>query len=352
MRPAFLLLTTLTLLVTTLSAQHPFTLTGELQGNYTGNITLHYTLNTQEPIAQTAPVENKTFHFKGQTPHPVQAVLQLEGLSTALWLYLDSGNIHVKARTNTFIDSEGRLVHNLQATSITGSYSEKLKSDFFAFWHTLLETNQSDSAKAEILYRHMLTLVDAQPSSNIGSELLRDADQLTYAQADTIFHHLSTGQQALAGSNGVAKLLQRLAHTERGKPFKFFDLSSKDGKAMSGQNLPHKYMLVDFWASWCGPCRREHPNLISLYTKYHPAGFEIVSISLDEERSQWLSAIANDELRWPQLSDLKGMSGPMVQYYALSFIPFNVLLDAQGRIIAKDIKGEKLQKLLAGLLQN
>jgi thiol-disulfide isomerase/thioredoxin len=339
----------LILLSLTTTAQRPFIITGELQGNYTGNITLHYTLNTHESITLTTPVENKTFQLEGQTPHPVQAVLELEGLSTALWLYLDSGNIRVKARTSAFIDKEGRLVHKLQATSITGSYSETLKSDFFTFWRDLLESDQSDSAKAETLYRHMLALVDAQPSSNMGSDLLRDADQLTYAQADTIFHHLSAEQQALASSNGVAKLLQRLAHTERGKSFKFFELISKDGKPMSGQNLSHQYMLVDFWASWCGPCRREHPNLVSLYNKYHPAGFEIVSISLDEEHPKWLSAIANDELTWPQLSDLKGMASPIAQYYALSFIPFNVLLDAQGRIIAKDIKGAKLQKLLADL---
>lgn len=332
------------------AAQRPFTVTGELQGRYAGTITLHYTLNTQESIALTTSVENKTFRFTGQVPHPVQAVLELEGLSTAIWLYLDSGNIHVKARTHTFVDGDGRLVNNLQAVSITGSYSEKLQDDFFTFWRGLLETDQTDSAKAGTLYRHMLALADAQPDSNLGSELLRDADLLTYAQADTIFHHLSTGQQALAGSNGVARLLQRLAHTERGTSFKFFMLADKDGKPMSGEDLPHTYMLVDFWASWCGPCRREHPNLVALYDKYHPAGFEIVSISLDEERPKWLSAIANDGLTWPQLSDLKGMTGPVAQYYALSFIPFNVLLDARGRIIAKDVKGEKLQKLLATLL--
>ena len=119
---------------------------------------------------------------------------------------------------------------------------------------------------------------------------------------------------------------------------------------MSGEYIPHKYLLVDFWASGCGPCRREHPNLVSLYRKYHSAGFEIISISLDDERLKWLSAIANDELTWPQLSDLKGMASPAVQYYALSFIPFNVLLDAQGRIIAKDVKGERLQALIAALL--
>lgn len=349
--PKHLITIVLTLLTVTLHAQtRPFTITGNLQGNYNGTISLRYTLNSQEPITLQTRVENKTFQFTGQVPHPVQATLALEGLSTALWLYLDSGNIQVNARTHTFIDTEGRLVNSLQATSIAGSYSETLKSDFFTFWRTLIETDQPDSAKAETLFRHMLALVDAQPASNIGSELLRDADLLTYAQADTIFHHLSKEQQALAGSNGVAKLLQRLAHTERGTPFKFFVLTDKNGKPMSGEHLPHKYMLIDFWASWCGPCRREHPNLVSLYSKYHPAGFEIVSISLDEERPKWLSAIANDELTWPQLSDLKGMSSPAAQYYALSFIPFNLLLDTHGRIIAKDIKGERLQKLLASLL--
>ena len=103
-----------------------------------------------------------------------------------------------------------------------------------------------------------------------------------------------------------------------------------------------RYVLVDFWASWCGPCRREMPNIIENYEKYHARGFEVVGVSFDKDKQAWVSGVQQLGLRWPQMSDLKGWQCAAAQLYGISSIPASVLLDAEGRIIAVDLRGKQL----------
>lgn len=347
----YFLFSFLLLLPAVIQAQHDsFVMMGEIDGTYTGNVILHYTLNDHVLLSDTVAVRNNTFRFAGALPYPVQAVLELEGLSTPVWVYLDSGLINVKTHADVFTDNQGRQVHDFQLISVSGSHSEKQRSDFFTFWRALVASDRTDTEKSDLLYQRMLALVDAQPHSNLGSDLLRDADMLTAQQARTIYSHLSKEQQALAESNGVKKLLNRLDRTDAGKPFHFIALPDTTGRPVSGERLPHRYILIDFWASWCGPCRRENANLVFLYNQYHKRGFEILGISLDDDRQAWTRAIVHDQLPWPQVSDLAGTNNAAFQYYNLSFVPFNVLLNEQGIIIAKNLTGKKLEERLTALL--
>jgi thiol-disulfide isomerase/thioredoxin len=115
--------------------------------------------------------------------------------------------------------------------------------------------------------------------------------------------------------------------------------------------LKGKYVLVDFWASWCAPCRAENPNVVKLYKEYNAKGFTVFGVSLDGQATQkaWLSAIEKDGLTWTQVSDLKGWANSAAKDYDVKSIPQNFLIDPNGVIIAKDLRGEDLVKKLAAI---
>ena len=108
-----------------------------------------------------------------------------------------------------------------------------------------------------------------------------------------------------------------------------------------------KVVLVDFWASWCGPCRREMPNLVEAYAKYKDKNFEIVGVSLDQDGAAWKEAIKKMDMTWPQMSDLRFWQSEGAQLYAVNSIPHTVLIDGSGKIIARGLHGEELQAKIA-----
>ncbi|NSL86962.1 TlpA family protein disulfide reductase [Chitinophaga sp. Mgbs1] len=107
-----------------------------------------------------------------------------------------------------------------------------------------------------------------------------------------------------------------------------------------------KYVLLDFWASWCGPCRAENPNVLENYEKYHSKGLEILGVSLDDKKDAWVKAIKDDGLTWEHVSDLKGWRNVVAKEYNIRAVPSNFLLDKDGKIIAKDLRGEELSRKL------
>jgi peroxiredoxin len=124
-----------------------------------------------------------------------------------------------------------------------------------------------------------------------------------------------------------------------------------NGKLVSLSSFKGKYVLVDFWASWCGPCRQENPNVLVAYQKFKNKNFTILGVSLDDDKANWEKAIKDDQLSWTQISDLKKWQSTIVGIYQFDGIPFNVLIDPQGKIIASGLRVAELEKKLAEVLK-
>lgn len=159
--------------------------------------------------------------------------------------------------------------------------------------------------------------------------------------------------------SGLAKIKSLLAVQQPAAPkYPLLDqtapeisLPDVNGKPFLLSSLRGKYVLVDFWASWCGPCRKENPNVVNAYNKFKDKNFTILGVSLDKEKTDWEEAIKKDGLTWTHVSDLKQWESSMVPLYQFDGIPFNVLVDPQGKIIATGLRGEELERKLAEVLK-
>lgn len=137
----------------------------------------------------------------------------------------------------------------------------------------------------------------------------------------------------------------------RGSEVPDIELPTPSGEMLKLSSLRGKYVLIDFWASWCGPCRRENPNVVRLYNKYHNQGFDIFGVSLDNNASKWQAAIAKDKLTWNHVSDLKGWSSSAARLYNVSSIPFTVLIDPDGKVIGTNLRGQQLEQVLENIFK-
>jgi peroxiredoxin len=171
--------------------------------------------------------------------------------------------------------------------------------------------------------------------------------------ADDIVKYTALLDKSLAETQYV-KLLKGLPSTLRGTAIGTqapdFTLPNPEGKLVKLSDHFGKYLLVDFWAAWCVPCRRENPNIVRVFNKYKDKGFSVFGVSLDSKKDAWIQAIQKDGLNWPQVSDLLFWDSAPAKLYGIRGIPGNVLLDRSGKIIARNLRGEDLEKKLAELL--
>jgi peroxiredoxin len=172
---------------------------------------------------------------------------------------------------------------------------------------------------------------------------------MEYPALNEVASVLDTSLRRSADYTVLAERLAKLERVTEGKPAVDFALADTTGTPLALSSLRGQYVLIDFWASWCGPCRRENPNVVSVYNEYHDQGFEILGVSFDHERNKWLTAIAEDGLTWRHVSDLKGWESEAGQLYAVNSIPHTVLVDPDGKIIAKNLRGEELREKLSAI---
>lgn len=192
--------------------------------------------------------------------------------------------------------------------------------------------------------------ITEHPKSPVSVNLVAEkASMGAYDKVLAAYNKLDKSAQTTAEGKRIAERLVLLKRSAIGTPVLDFTQNDTEGKPVRFAAFKGKYVLVDFWASWCGPCRAENPNVLKAYNQYKDKNFTVVGVSLDDNGENWKKAIKDDNMPWTQVSDLKGWKNEVSTYYGIMGIPSTLLVDPQGKIIAKDLRGEMLNKKLAEL---
>ncbi|NCD72026.1 redoxin domain-containing protein [Mucilaginibacter agri] len=238
--------------------------------------------------------------------------------------------------SNIYSDKNTKLVADYQAKATKGNQDSLLK-----IYTPIFQTNLNDYSQA------ILKFVNENKTSLAGFYAATSLDAMRY-EADLV-KYADDIKDNFKDNPGVRTFVKQM---ELAKPLSVghkapdFETTGIDGKPVKLADFKGKYVLVDFWASWCAPCRAENPNVVRLYKQYHDKGLNILGVSLDTDKKDWQKAIDADKLTWQHASDLKRFEGPTEMLYHIEAIPSNFFIDPQGVIVAKNVTGIDLEEIL------
>jgi len=338
------------------SAKDKFSIKGTIAGVETGKVYLQKIVDGRPQSIDTSDVVAGKFSFKGKMELPDIRLLKLNEQDYFGQLFLDNSNVKVVAQKDS-----------LRSTKITGSPSQ----DIFQIYLTELERINKDIAKLQAKYQAAMSKanVDEAKKAEIDGTALMDnmkvftknfvkehnksvvaayialvqlSSQIEGAELDSIVTKFPAEISKSVYVIKVKEIADAMKKTSIGAVAPDFTMNDPEGKPIQLSSLRGKVVMIDFWASWCGPCRQENPNVVKLYQKYHDKGFEILGVSLDKTKEEWVKAIKADQLSWLHVSDFQFWQNTAARLYSVNEIPQSFLLDKDGKIIAKGLRGDLL----------
>ena len=335
-----------------------YTINGKVDGIADGDtVYLQDFMNRQLVKLDSAIVKNGTFKFTGNQESPVyRYITYIKGDKQYVAdLFLENGKINVKLGEET---SVGGTVNNDVYQKFSNDFiaAQKEMNDFYKAIQedTTLSDEQRQAkmneleAKEEKAMDMIYNTIEQNITNAVGIHLLP-----SYASAFSEEKQQALVEKVPAEMVNDKAIVYENKKTTDGQKFADFEMKTPEGNNVKLSDFvsKNKYTLVDFWASWCGPCRQEMPNVVEAYKIYKPKGFEIVGVSLDRDEESWKKGIAELNITWPQMSDVKYWDCEAAKLYGVNAIPATVLIDQEGTIVERNLRGEALKKRLAELFQ-
>lgn len=314
-----------------LFGQIKFTLVGKINADAPKQLTLSFEKkNLNIPISN-----NGEFSFSAESTHPCMAIIQF-GDDTFDELFLDSGEIRLLIEKIVTVENNSE-VKTFKIASVNGSETSesnfninKIRLELYEEFKHLNQIEKADSLKKH-LYALLDNFISKYPKSPLSISFIESCG-FNYETQQVLFNKLDKNHN----KEQVASLSKRIEREKKlapGNRIDNFSMAKHDGKIFNLNRLDSKYVLLEFWASWCVPCRAMRPHLSTLYEKYHKAGLEIVGISLDDNKVNWVTAIEKDNVPWIEVSDLKGFKSEIAIKYNINAVPFWILVDKNQKII-------------------
>lgn len=331
------------------------TVTGQLKGLAGGNIQFFYN-NEEQWITDTIIASGDRFTWQADLAVPTRVGLKID--SVYYYFFAAPGHMQLTGRKD---DPENYIlkgapmqkdadVYKKQTQGLTHEWDSLFKAYDAA---TDQEKQAIDNRRSELKLQSssiVSQFIQAHPKSFFSMYLI--GLENNYEDIRRLYDKLDQSAKDTKMGQTIAKRLALLATRQIGHKVPDFTQADTSGHPVHFNTFRsgYQYILIDFWASWCAPCRAENPNVLKAYNQYKDKGFTVIGISLDDNANRWKKAIRQDKMPWTQISELNGWKNGLSSKLGIEFIPSNLLIDQEGKIIAKDLRGEDLDHKLKELM--